>query len=235
MRGAARLIVAALGLVIVASAAVLWLTTPTAADLEQQVAAVAAAEKVQMLKPSDVPELLARAVVAIEDERFYTHHGIDSIGLGRAVLTDARYACLCEGGSTITEQLADMAYYSGSGRGRRKLPSMTVALKIEEQNSKAQILADYVSIVPSGAGLTGMRSASCQFFHHGLDRLTVAEAAELGGMPQAPSAYDPRYHPEAAQHRRSAVLKRMQEQRYITESQRAEADQAPVVGSGVGC
>ena len=128
-----------------------------------------------------------------------------------------------------------MAYYSGSGRGRRKLPSMTVALKIELRTDKQQILADYLTIVPTGANVTGAQTAACLYFRHRLQSLSVAEAAELAGMPQAPSAYDPRYHPQAAAARRSQVLRRMRESGYITETQQAAATSAPVVSGGAGC
>lgn len=235
MRRAARLTFVAVVLVVVIGVAWLWIGTPRPDDLQQRVARIAAAAHVKVLQPAQVPDLLAHALVSVEDERFYSHHGLDSIGIGRAAFDDLRYRCLCEGGSTITEQLADMAYYSGGGRGRRKLPSMTVALKIELEASKQQILADYFSIVPSGYGLTGARAAACAFFGHGLESLGVAEAAEIAGMPQAPSLYDPRRNPQRAQARRSDVLRRMQEEGYIDAAQRAQADAAPVVGSGPGC
>jgi membrane peptidoglycan carboxypeptidase len=235
VRGAARLIVAALVVAALAGAGLLWLLAPPATDLQQRVSRIASASHVSVLKPDQVPSLLAHALVAVEDERFYTHHGLDSIGIARAGFDDLRFRCFCEGGSTITEQLADMAYYSGSGRGRRKLPSMTVALKIELLTSKQQILANYLTVVPTGANVTGAGAASCLYFHHDLKTLTVAEAAELAGMPQAPSAYDPRYHPAAAAGRRSEVLRRMRDSGYITEAQRASADAAPVVKTGSGC
>jgi membrane peptidoglycan carboxypeptidase len=235
VRRPARLIFIALVLVLVVGAGALWTTTPPADDLQQRVARIAKAAHVAVLEPAQVPDLLAHALVSVEDERFYSHHGLDSIGIGRAVFDDLRDRCLCEGGSTITEQLADMAYYAGSGRGRRKLPSMTVALKIELETSKQQILADYLSIVPSGYGLTGAPAASCAFFGHGLASLTVAEAAEIAGMPQAPSVYDPRRNPERARARRSDVLRRMQEEGYIDGGQRADANAAPVLNASPGC
>ena len=235
MHRAARLTFATLALVVVAGTAALTIATPSADDLQPRVARIAAAAHVPVLQPAQVPDPLAHALASIEDERFYSHHGLDSIGFLRAVFNDIRYRCLCEGGSTITEQLADMAYYSGRGRGSRKVQSMTVALKIELETSKQQILADYLSIVPSGYGLTGARAAACAFFGHGLESLTVAEAAEIAGMPQAPSVYDPRRNPAAARARRADVLRRMLEEGYIDAGQRAQADAAPVVSSGPGC
>jgi membrane peptidoglycan carboxypeptidase len=235
VRRAARLTFVVLALVVIAGAGGLWAGTPSAEDLPQRVSRIATAAHVPLLQPAQVPDVLAHALVSIEDERFYSHHGLDRIGIGRAAVDDLRYRCFCEGGSTLTEQLADMAYYSGHGRGSRKLPSMMVALKIEVEASKQQILAYYLSIVPSGYGLTGARAASCAFFGHGLEALTVAEAAEIAGMPQAPSVYDPRRNSEPARARRSQVLRRMQEEGYIDAAERAQADAAPVVRGGGGC
>jgi membrane peptidoglycan carboxypeptidase len=231
----ARLTFVAFALLAAAGAAALWIATPAADDLQQRVKGIAAAAQVLVLQPSEVPDLLAHALVSIEDERFYSHHGLDSFGIARAGLDDLRYRCFCEGASTITEQLADMAYYAGSGRGRRKLPSMTLAVKIELEASKQQILAGYLSIVPTGAGITGARAAACTYFGHDLSGLTVAEAAEIAGMPQAPSAYDPRRNPERARSRRSAVLRQMQAEGYISAPQRAQADAEPLLGKGPGC
>jgi penicillin-binding protein 1A len=112
---------------------------------------------------------------------------------------------------------------------------MTVGVKIELHESKQQILADYMSIVPSGAGINGMAAASCAFYHHGIDNLSVAEAAELAGMPQAPSAYDPRYHSDATWARRTAVLRQMRSEDFISADQQLAAEGAPVVEGGTGC
>src|SRR2546430_10954577 len=97
-----------------------------------------------MLGENDVPPLLADAVVATEDERFYSHHGIDSIGLSRALLYDVTNLCLCQGGSTITAQLAKDIYLGGSDRGYNKVKDMALAIKIERVLTKRQILADYL-------------------------------------------------------------------------------------------
>ena len=197
-------------------------------------AAIAAAGGTQPLRPSGVPPVLAQALAAAEDERFYYHHGLDTVGTARAVWDDVTERCLCEGGSTVTQQLAKLVYYPGDGRISRKLPSMAVALKIEARYGKAVIMADYWSVVPTGYGLVGAREASCAYFGHDLSRLSVAEAAELAGVVQGPSADDPRHDPERARARRQYALERMGEIGFITADQLRPAAAAPVLAGDAG-
>lgn len=211
-----------------------WVATPSAADLQARVAAIAAAGATQPLRPSEVPPVLARALVAAEDERFYYHHGLDTVGTARAVWDDVSQRCLCEGGSTVTQQLAKLVYYPGDGRISRKLPSMAVALKIEARYGKALIMADYWSVVPTGYGLVGAREASCAYFGHDLSRLSVAEAAELAGVVQGPSIDDPRLDPGRARARRQYALERMGEIGFITAEQLQAAAAAPVLAGDAG-
>jgi membrane peptidoglycan carboxypeptidase len=207
----------------------LWLSTPSGADLPVRVAALAAGRP---LRPSDVPPLLEHAVVAAEDERFYLHHGLDTLGIARAVWDDATGLCACEGGSTITQQLVKTVYYPGQDRITRKLPGMAVALKIELRFSKQQIMADYLSVVGTGYGLVGARQAACAYFDAGLSQLTVAQAAEVAGSIAAPSDYDPRHHPDLARDRRDYVLDRMVENGYLTPARAAAAKTDPVLAGG---
>jgi membrane peptidoglycan carboxypeptidase len=172
-------------------------------------------------------------VVAVEDERFYFHHGLDTVGTARAALDDLSGWCACEGGSTVTQQLAKLAYYPGDDRLARKLPGMAVAFKLETHYDKAEIMAAYLSVVPTGYGLTGARAAACAFFGHDLSALTIAEAAELAGSVQAPSAYDPRYHRDLATDRRDYALERMAQVGSITEQQALAGMLAPAT-SGAG-
>ncbi len=216
------------------SAGYLWMSTPSASDLQARVAAIAGLGR---LLPSQLPALLEHAVVAAEDERFYVHHGLDTIGSARAVWDDVTRLCLCEGGSTVTQQLAKLVYYPGDGRLARKLPSVAVAFKIELRYSKAQIMADYLSVVSTGYGLVGAQAGSCAYFGHDLSTLTAAQAAELAGMIQGPAAYDPRFHPDRARARRDYALGRMVETGYITPEEAQAAKAAPLVstGTGAGC
>lgn len=205
--------------------------TPSGVDLPRRVAAIAGGRE---LRPDDVPAQLAQAVVAVEDERFAAHHGLDTVGTARAVWDDVTGLCACEGGSTITQQLAKNVYYQSDDRVARKLPGMAVALKIELRYDKRTIMADYLSVVPTGYGLVGAREAACAYFDRGLDELSAAQAAELAGMLAAPSIYDPRLRPDLAASRRDHVLDRMVEVGSLSGAQAAAAKAEPVLAGGVG-
>jgi penicillin-binding protein 1A len=222
-------------LLLAASSGYLWLTTPAGDDLSVRVAAIGDATGTVPLRPAEVPAVLTQAVVAVEDERFSVHHGLDTVGTARAALVDLSGWCACEGGSTVTQQLAKLVYYPADDRVARKLPGMAVAFKLETHNDKAAIMAAYLSVVPTGYGLTGGREAACAFFGHDLAAVTVAEAAELAGNVQAPSAYDPRYHPEAARDRRDYALERMAQVGFVTEQQALAGKLAPVVTGAGHC
>jgi len=214
--------------VIVAGVVVLWVVTPSGVDLQAQVATLAAREHATVLRPGDVPPLLAEAIVAGGDERFYQHHGIDVIGLGRAFLYDGTHRCACQGGSTITQQLVKDVYLGGSDGGLAKLADLALAFKVELRFTKQEILADYLSVVPTGYGRYGMVNAACADFHRPLDALDLGEVAVLAGMPQAPSVYDPLLHPDLARARRSIVLEAMVEDGYATPQQAGSAAAEPV-------
>src|ERR1700682_5294934 len=184
------------------SVVTLWVATPSADGIQQKIRDRTAQLGVVLLKEDGVPPLLAEPVIATEDESFYRHHGIDSIGLARAVLYDITNFCLCQGGSTITEQLVKDVYLQGSDRGYNKVVDMVVALKGERVINKRQILADYLSEITQGLGLYGVSAASCTYFRAPLNGLTLGQYALLAGVTQAPSNYDPRGGPQAAPPRR---------------------------------
>ena len=219
------LIVAALA----PSAATLWVLTPSGNDIQDRVAAVTASHGVRLLAPNEVPKLLAEAVVATEDERFYSHHGVDSIGLARALLFDLTNLCMCEGGSTITEQLVKDVYLNGSDRGYNKLEDIVLALKVEGVIGKDQIMADYLSEITTGYGKFGVSSAACAYFNKPLSNLDLSQYALLAGVTQAPSLYDPTIDPAAARARRAQVLASMVSDHLITADQAAAAGLEPVL------
>ena len=231
----ARAAAAVLAALALAGAGFLWTSTPSGNDLPARVATTAAAQGVPVLAPGEVPPVLAEAMVAIEDERFYSHHGVDSIGLARALWVDVSQLCACEGGSTITQQLVNLAYYPGVSRIGRKLPGLAVAFKVETHLTKPEILAAYLSIAPTGQGLSGAQAAACAYFGHDLAHLTLAEAAEIAGMPQAPSSYDPRFHPDQAQARRAQVLDKMVELGMVDSAAAHAAETEPVLAARTGC
>jgi len=215
----------------------LWISTPDVSDVQSRVISDTQAHHVVVLQPDAIPDLLAKAVVATEDERFYSHHGIDTIGLARAVLYDSANLCLCQGGSTITEQLVKELYLNGSDRGYDKVVDMVLALKVERLLSKGQIMADYLSDIPTGRNRYGVSAAACAYFHAPLADLSLGQYALLAGVTQAPSVYDPTVNPDAAINRRAQVLAAMVSENDITQAQASAAAQEPVLAGGAspGC
>jgi penicillin-binding protein 1A len=228
---------AALTLILIAflaapSAITLWVSTPSTDDIQQRVLAATKAHGVVLLAEGDVPSLLARAVVATEDERFYEHHGMDTIGLGRAFLYDATHSCFCQGGSTITEQLVKDIYLGGSNEGYNKIVDVVMALKVERVIGKNRIMADYLSEITTGLNRYGVTQGACDYFHKPLGGLTIGQYALLAGVTQAPSLYDPTVDPDLAAARRSSVLAAMVNDKIITTDQAATANAEPVLAQG---
>jgi membrane peptidoglycan carboxypeptidase len=226
----------AIAAVVVPSLITLWVWTPPAGDVQQRVRDRTDSLGVLLLREDEVPPVLAQAVVATEDESFYSHHGIDSIGLARAVLYDVANLCLCQGGSTITEQLAKDVYLGGSDRGYNKLEDLVLALKIEQVIGKRQILADYLSVIPTGLNRYGVSAAACAYFHAPLRSLSLGQYALLAGVTQAPSLYDPTVDPAAAAARRSHVLSAMVADKMISKAEAEAAGAEQVLATtGPGC
>ena len=213
----------------------LWVYTPDPHDIEQRVQAITQSRGVPLLGENDVPPRLAEAVVAIEDERFYEHHGIDSIGLGRAILYDVTNVCFCQGGSTITAQLAKDVYLQGSDRGFNKVVDMVLALKVERILSKKKILALYLSEITTGYGKYGVTQAACSYFERPLSDLSLGQYALLAGVTQAPSVYDPTVNPALAKQRRAQVLSKMVVEHLVTRAEADAANAEPVTANGPGC
>ena len=229
------LAVVAIVAVLAPSVITIWFSTPSADDVQQRVRGRTDSLGVVMLQEDEVPPLLADAVVATEDESFYSHHGIDSIGLARALLYDITNLCLCQGGSTITQQLVKDVYLGGSARGYKKIEGLVLALKVERVINKRQIMADYLSVITTGFGRYGVSSAACAYFQAPLGRLTLGQYALLAGVTQAPSIYDPTVNPKAAASRRAYVLASMVTDKMITKEQAAAANGEPVLSQGPGC
>ena len=200
-----------------------WTLTPSVSDAQLRVRRDAALRGAVLFGPGQVPQQLDEAVVANEEERFWEHHGVDLIGLTRALVYDVGHFCVCEGGSTITQQLVKELYLGGYDHGPEKLEDILLAFKLELVLSKQEILADYLTLTPTGPTLYGVANAACAYFHRPLANLDLAEYALLAGLPQAPSAYEPGAHPQLALQRRGQVLSAMASDRYIS---RATADAA---------
>ena len=167
----------------------------------------------------DIPADLKNAVISTEDKNFYKHRGFDTLGLVRSVFANIRAGSLKQGASTITQQLARILFLSNERTFDRKIKELIIAHRIEKTISKNEILELYLNSVYLGSGTYGVLSASKTYFDKELNELTLAEAALIAGLPQAPSVYSPFQNPEAAINRRNQVLKRMYKTGCITKDQ----------------
>ena len=176
-----------------------------------------------------IAPIVEQATIATEDGRFYQHHGIDFLGLVRSVLDNLQYRCLCEGGSTLTEQLAKQVYLGGSDASvARKLASIVLAVEIERRYDKAQILELYLNTAYYGHGAYGVGAAAQSYWRRPAAALDLAQAAMIAGLPQAPSSYDPLNHPDAARVRRHEVLQRLVESGSISQPAAQAASAQPL-------
>jgi len=196
----------ATGLAAVVAAA--WLTSPKPVALTERVDARLRAAHGKPVPLAAMAPLLRQAVVATEDERFYHHHGVDLIGLLRAIPYDLAHFSFAQGGSTITEQVAKLFYLRGNDHTLwRKLEDAVVAFELENRHTKQQILDAYLNGVYFGEGAYGADPASERYFGIPPRRLGGAQATLLAGLIQAPSAYDPYRHPGAARARQVDVVR----------------------------
>ena len=185
-------------------------------------------ERRSLISIREVPEQLKQAILAAEDERFYQHTGIDYLGVARAAYANLTQGGRRQGASTITMQVARNFFLSSEKTLTRKLYEALLAFKIENNLEKDQILELYVNQIYLGQRAYGFAAASQIYFGKSLDRLALAEAAVLAGLPKAPSAYNPVANPQRARQRQHYVLRRMKELGHITDSQLAEAAKAPL-------
>ena len=180
-------------------------------------------EERRLFTPSaQIPKVMKDAVLAIEDSRFYQHSGVDYVGILRAGLSNFGEA-RSQGASTITMQLARNFYLSSERTFTRKIYEILLALKIEQQLSKDQILEVYMNQIFLGKHSYGFASACEIYFGKPLKDVTVAEAAMLAGLPKAPSAYNPLVNPKRATRRQLYIIERMLENGFITPAQHDEA------------
>ena len=180
---------------------------------------------------SRVPRQVRAAFIAVEDRRFYQHHGVDWRSAARATWRNIRHFGVEEGFSTITMQVVRNAFIpemAGERSIRRKLIEIAMAHRLEASLSKQQILALYLNVIYFGNGTWGVEAASRDLFGKSVSELSLAEAATLAGLPKAPSAYAPRRHPDRAVERRNLVLALMAQEHYITADQAAEAEDEPL-------
>ena len=178
------------------------------------------------VKLATIPKKLQNAFIATEDNRFYSHHGIDPIGILRAVWVNIVHSGVSEGGSTITQQLARNAFLSQDRTFKRKISEALLALKIEQHYTKDEILEMYMNQIYFGQGAYGVQSAAHVYFGKDASQLTLAQAALIAGLPQSPNYYSPFNDLEASKKRQAVVLGQMVKYGYITQEQADEARQA---------
>lgn len=160
-------------------------------------------------KISNIPDIYKDAVIAVEDNRYYDHKGIDIIAIGRALLNDIRARELIEGGSTITQQLAKNMYFTQDKTLTRKIAEVFMAKKIESNYNKEEILELYVNYIYYGSGYYDIKSASLGYFDKEPQDLTEGESIMLAGIPNAPSVYNPKVSPRLARERQKQVIDKM--------------------------
>ena len=208
--------------------AVGFVITPSVDDMPHRVEAILAKHGGTRVALNDVPDQLSEALIAIEDERFYQHRGIDTQGLVRATLTELYHHRALEGGSTLTQQLIKVLYMNNDDDGWRKPENLVLALKLESKFSKHTILENYLNAVYYGHGAYGIGQASTVYFHRAPATLDLARASMLAGLPQSPSYYDLYRNPCSARARQFNVLAQMVHVGYIREDQAATAYSEPI-------
>lgn len=199
---------AGLLLALVGAVAVLWPLTPSTHDAEQRVSAVLAMHGSTDPRALPEPDRVGQGIVATEDSRFYSHHGLDGLGVARAALGFAQGQA-DPGGATLEQQLAKNLYTVGRSGLAPKVEQVELALKLDRSYSKQQVLEMYLSVVYFGHGHYGLSAAARGYFGVAPNALTWAQASLLAGLVQAPSAYDPYIHADLARRRQAHVLDRL--------------------------
>lgn len=190
-----------------------------------EIANVHAAENRRPVKIEQVPKDLQNAFVAVEDNRFYEHSGVDPRGIMRALYANIRGRGVSEGGSTITQQLAKNAYLTQDRTITRKIQEVFLALQLERQYTKQEILEMYLNQIYFGQGAYGVQAAAQTYFGKDVDKLTLNECAMLAGIPKSPNYYSPANNMQAAQARKAVVLDQMAKYGYIANSQAQKTKQ----------
>lgn len=191
-----------------------------------------ASEKRAFVPYEAVPKLVVQAFISAEDKKFFTHGGIDFVGIARAVVMNVKNIGTGRrmmGASTITQQVAKNFLLTNEASFERKIKEAILATRIERAFSKEYIMELYLNQIYLGYSSYGVAAAALNYFNKSLDELTIAEAAFLAALPKGPNNYDPVKHHEDAIERRNWVLSRMREEGYITEEQELAASQEDIV------
>ncbi|MBR1248678.1 PBP1A family penicillin-binding protein [Bradyrhizobium sp. AUGA SZCCT0169] len=167
----------------------------------------------------DLPPYLPKAFIAIEDRRFYSHYGVDPIGIARAAVANVMHRGVSQGGSTLTQQLAKNLFLTQERTITRKLQEVELAIWLERKHSKSEILELYLNRVYFGSGAYGVEAAAQRYFGKSAKNVTIAEAAMLAGLVKSPSRLAPNRNPEGAEQRAQIVLAAMADAKFITDAQ----------------
>lgn len=188
------------------------------------------AERRETITSQEVPQLLEDSIVSVEDKRFYKHIGVDPIRIVGSAISNLT-SNTTQGGSTLTQQLIKLSFFSTKASDqtlKRKAQEAWMAIQLEKEKSKQEILTYYINKVYMSNGISGMQTAAKSYFGKGLDELNLAQTALIAGMPQAPESYDPYKNPELAKKRRDIVLYTMKENNKISEKEYKEAVDTPI-------
>lgn len=170
-----------------------------------------------------IPDLLKKGIIATEDRRYYDHGAVDIIGVARAFITNSMAGETLEGGSTIAQQTVKNIFLSNDRTMTRKLEELALAVQLERNYSKEEILELYLNTIYFGHGAYGVGEASRVYFGKEPKALNLSQCAMLAGLPQAPSAYDPISHPQEGAKRMTTVLALMAQEGYITPEEAAKS------------
>jgi len=186
-------------------------------SLEQKVNEIR--EKYDYTKINEVPDIYKKAVIAVEDHRFYKHKGVDPISIGRAIVRDISAMSFVEGGSTLTQQLCKNIYFTQEKKMERKVAEVFMAFEIENNYSKDEILELYINTSFYGDNCYTVKEASRHYFGKEPIDMTDYESIMLAGVPNAPSVYAPTVNLELAKQRQRQVLSKMVKYEYLTQEE----------------
>jgi len=196
---------------------------------DNAIASLSGVENRISVELDEVPDVVINAVLAQEDRNFYAHSGVDPISIGRALWTDIRHQKLAQGGSTITQQYVKNVYLTDDQTLLRKVREAALAVKLERELGKDEILERYLNTIYFGRGAYGVEAASRAYFGHPLVQITTGEAAFLAGLIRAPESAEPTRDPVEADRRRNNAMVRMVTDRHMTQAEMDEINQTSVV------
>ncbi len=201
-------------------------------DRKGNIAAEFYTERRILLTYEDIPDLMKKATIAIEDDKFFQHGGVDLIGIFRAAMVNMKAGEVVQGGSTITQQVAKVMFLSRERTFARKLKEFIIAFELERHLTKEEILDVYLNQIYYGHGCYGVEAAAGLYFDKPVKKLTLGETALLAGLPKAPNNYSPFNNEKGAVYRRGLVIRRMLDSRYITQEEADKANAEPLKLAG---